>query len=57
MKPARASSNIIWFGDPFATAELGNAGFAAQTIQHDADLLFSRIVLPRPRRMSFTNLF
>src|SRR5918993_3001886 len=29
-------------GDPFAAAELGDALLAAQALQHDADLLFSR---------------
>jgi hypothetical protein len=33
--------------DALATAELCNAVLAAQTIQHDADLLFSRVLLAR----------
>src|SRR3954452_15763990 len=35
------------FSDPLASAQLGNAGFAANAVQHDPDLVFSRIVLPR----------
>ena len=34
-------------GDAFAAAQLGDAVLAAQAIQHDADLLFGRVVLPR----------
>ena len=34
------------FRDPFAAAKLGYAGFPAQTIEHDADLVFRRIVPP-----------
>ena len=33
------------FGDAFAAAQLGDAGLAAQAIQHDADFLFRRIML------------
>lgn len=33
--------------DPFATAELGNAGFPAWPIQNDADFLFHRMTLAR----------
>src|SRR3954470_6546560 len=34
-------------GNPLAPAQLGNAGFAANPVQHDSDLVFSRIVLAR----------
>src|SRR5262245_4629983 len=43
--------------DPFAPAEFSNAGFAAQAIQHNADLLFSRIMLPRRSADVLYNLF
>src|SRR5437764_504652 len=34
-------------GDAFATAELGDALLTSQTLQHDADLVFSREVPAR----------
>src|SRR6516165_5757389 len=33
-------------GNAFAPAKLGDRGFAAKAIEHNADLLFRRMVLP-----------
>jgi hypothetical protein len=33
-------------GDAFAPAKLGDRALAAQAIEHNADLLFGRVVLP-----------
>ena len=44
-------------GDPLAPAQLGNAGLAAKPVQHDADFLFSRILLPRGPADVFYNVF
>src|SRR3954453_9224236 len=53
-KPALASLKELLrpavvqaFSNPLASAQLGNAGFTANAVQHDPDLVFSRIVLPR----------
>jgi hypothetical protein len=43
--PALGPCVIKALGNAFTTAQLGNAGFATQAIQNNADFLLSRIVL------------
>src|SRR6476646_373424 len=43
LQELRGPSVIEAFGYAFTPTQLGNAGLAPQTIQHDADLLFRRM--------------
>src|SRR6266545_3245127 len=45
------------FGNSLAPAQFGDAVFAAKPIQHDPDLVFRRILLPRGAANVFDNLF